>query len=194
VLAWMGEMEGFGLSIVEPAGEADEIFSSTRVRQHLAETRPQAAADLLGHWWSIEGRVEKGDQRGRTIGFPTANLGLDDLLEPAHGVYAVRAGVEETDGKVRWYDGVANLGRRPTFGKEDVTFEVHLFDFSGDLYGRHLRVDLIDFIRPVRKFAGLAELKAQIEQDSGAARKILADPANDPKARFGETVRLRKRR
>jgi riboflavin kinase / FMN adenylyltransferase len=191
VLAWMGEMEGFGLTIVEPAGEGDEIFSSTRVRQHLTEARPQAAADLLGHFWSIEGRVAKGDQRGRTINFPTANVELDDLLVPAHGVYAVRAGVETPDGSVLWYDGVANLGRRPTFGKEDVTFEVHVFDFDGDLYGMHLRVELVDFIRPVRKFAGLAELKAQIEQDAATARKLLADSANDSAKRFGATLNLR---
>ena len=193
VLAWMAEMEGFGLTVVEPAGEGDEIFSSTRVRQHLTEARPQAAADLLGHWWSIEGRVTKGDQRGRTINFPTANVELDDLLVPAHGVYAVRAGVEQPDGSVAWHDGVANLGRRPTFGKEDITFEVHLLGFAGDLYGKHLRVELIDFIRPVRKFAGLAELKAQIEQDAAAARQILAAPGNDSLNRFGPLPAPRRR-
>ncbi|HYM32139.1 MAG TPA: bifunctional riboflavin kinase/FAD synthetase, partial [Candidatus Cybelea sp.] len=154
VLGWMGDMEGFGITVIEPVGDGSEIFSSTRVRQHLAEARPQAAADLLGHWWSIEGRVQHGDRRGRTIGFPTANIELDDLLIPAHGVYAVRVGVERDGGKVEWHLGVANLGKRPTVGKEDVLLEAHLFDFQGDLYGQHVRVELVEYIRAVRKFAG----------------------------------------
>ena len=188
VLRYMGDMEGFGVTVVEPVGSGGEIYSSTRIRQHLKEARPQDAADLLGHWWEIDGRVQQGDQRGRTIGFPTANLALTDLLVPAHGVYAVRAGVETADGKLAWYDGVANLGRRPTFAKQDVLFEVHLFDFAGDLYGAHLRVQLIDFIRPERKFAGLEELKAQIAADAAAARAMLADRQNRDSERFAAVL------
>lgn len=183
LLSWMAEMEGFGLSVVEAAGAGGEIFSSTRIRQHLSEARPQDAADLLGRWWCIEGRVLPGDKRGRTIGFPTANIALYEYLVPALGVYAVRAGIEG-ERAIAWHDGVANLGRRPTFAKEDVLLEVHLLDFDGDLYGRHLLVQFVDFIRQERKFDGIAALKAQIAADAGKARVILADPANQDGKRF----------
>jgi riboflavin kinase/FMN adenylyltransferase len=133
---------------------------------------PRLAAGLLGRAWEIEGRVEQGDRRGRTIGFPTANVALGDHLRPAAGVYAIRAGIER-EGGTEWREGVANLGHRPTFGGVDLRLEAHLFDFSGDLYGRHLRVALVDFIRPERKFAGLDELKAQIAEDARRAREIL---------------------
>ena len=114
--------------------------------------------------------VELGDQRGRTIGFPTANVALGEHLRPRFGVYAVRALV---DGERMARPAVANLGRRPTFGKLQENFEVHLFDFAGDLYGKTLRVALIEFIRPEMKFGGLDQLKAQIAADGEAARKLL---------------------
>jgi riboflavin kinase/FMN adenylyltransferase len=128
---------------------------------------------LLGRPWEIEGRVETGDKRGRLLGFPTANLAMGDYLHPALGVYAVKAGIDEGRG-TRWIDGVANLGNRPTVGGTRVQLEVHLFDFSGDLYGKHLRVALIDFLRPEQKFAGLDALKAQIAADSEEARRRLS--------------------
>ena len=146
-----------------------EIYSSTRIREALRAGWPSEAAELLGHPWEIEGVVEQGDQRGRTIGFPTANVALGEHLRPRFGVYAVRALVDD-----KWRDGVANLGRRPTVGKLQENFEVHLFDFAGDLYGQTLRVALVDFIRPEMKFAGLDELKAQIAADGQAAKAILA--------------------
>ena len=121
----------------------------------------------------IEGRVETGDKRGRLLGFPTANLGLGDYLHPALGVYVVKAGIDEGR-ETHWLDGVANLGVRPTVGGTRVQLEVHLFDFASDLYGRHLRVALIDFIRPEQKFAGLDALTAQIAADAAKARTILA--------------------
>ena len=111
-----------------------------------------------------------GDQRGRTIGFPTANLALGTYLRPARGVYAVRIRLD--DG--RSFDGVANLGKRPTFAGEADLLEVCLFDFSGDLYGRRLAVQLVDFLRPEKKFDGIDQLKAQIAADSAQARDILA--------------------
>jgi riboflavin kinase / FMN adenylyltransferase len=126
---------------------------------------------LLGRPWEIDGRVEQGDRRGRTIGFPTANIELADYLRPAAGVYAVRAAIGR-DGA--WQDGVANLGLRPTFGGSDLRLEVHLLDFAGDLYGRHLRVAFVDYIRAERKFAGLDALKAQIATDAMQARAMLA--------------------
>jgi riboflavin kinase / FMN adenylyltransferase len=127
---------------------------------------------LLGRFWEIEGRVERGDRRGHSIGFPTANLGLDDYLRPAAGVYAVRAGVEE-EGRLVWHDAVANLGRRPTFGGTDLRLEVHIFDFAADLYGQHLRVALIEHLRPEQKFSGIDALKAQIAADAAQARALL---------------------
>jgi len=155
------------------------IFSSNLIRQSLQEGNPRHAALLLGRAWEIEGRVETGDKRGRTIGFPTANLHLADYLRPAIGVYAVRAGIDRGEETV-WHDGVANLGRRPTFDKSELLLEAHLFDFDGDLYGRHLRVQLHHFIRPERKFAGLDSLKAQIAADSQQARQLLAQGSFAP--------------
>jgi riboflavin kinase/FMN adenylyltransferase len=167
--------QGFGLTILEAArGAEGDIFSSTNIRNFLKEGRVREAARILGRPWEIEGRVQQGDQRGRTIGFPTANIALGNYLRPALGVYAVRAGID-FGLRTEWRPGVANLGRRPTFGKLDDLLEVHLFDFSGDLYNKHLRVALVDFLRPERKFDGLAALTAQIAVDAGDARRILAD-------------------
>jgi len=97
---------------------------------------------------------------------------LDDYLRPAAGVYAVRAGIEE-GGHTLWHDAVANLGRRPTFGGSDLRLEAHLFDFDRDLYGRHLRIALIEHLRPERKFPGIDALKAQIAEDAARAREVL---------------------
>ncbi|HZQ01992.1 MAG TPA: bifunctional riboflavin kinase/FAD synthetase [Reyranella sp.] len=164
-----GKAKGFGVTVLDPVMREGEIYSSTSIREALRAGWPSEAAELLGRPWEIEGVVEHGDHRGRTIGFPTANVALGEHLRPRFGVYAVRALV---DG--RWMKGVANLGKRPTVGKLQENFEVHLFDFSGDLYGKVLRVALVDFIRPEMKFAGLDQLKAQIAADGQAARAILA--------------------
>lgn len=177
VLRWMGLMEDFGVTIVDPVtyeGEG-EAYSSSRIRNALRQGRVRDATSLLGHWWTIEGHVMGGDRRGRTIGFPTANLSMGDYLEPAFGVYAVRVEIEEGERPV--YGGVANIGRRPTFDKDDVTLEVFLFDFDADLYGKILVVEIVDFIRPEQKFDGLDALKAQIAADYDTARALLEDPA-----------------
>jgi len=173
MLRAMGEAKGFGVTVLDPVMREGEIYSSTRIREALRAGWASAAAELLGHDWEIEGAVEMGDQRGRTIGFPTANVALGEHLRPRFGVYAVRVLVDGQNGSV-WRNAVANLGRRPTFGKLQENFEVHLFDFSGDLYGKVLRVALVDFIRPEMKFGGLDQLKAQIAADGEAARTILA--------------------
>lgn len=167
-LRYMGLMEGFGTDIVDEVKNGGVTFSSTRIRELLGAGEPRRAAELLGHWWTVETHIQQGDQRGRTIGFPTANVDLGQHLRPRFGVYAVRALVDGV-----WRDGVANLGRRPTFGKLKENFEVHLFDFAGDLYGKTLRVAMVDFIRPEMKFEGLDQLKAQIAADGEAARRIL---------------------
>jgi riboflavin kinase/FMN adenylyltransferase len=165
----MAAERAFGVTVIEPVTREGEIYSSTRIRESLRAGWASEATQLLGHPWEIEGAVEQGDQRGRTIGFPTANVALGEHLRPRFGVYAVRALV---DGQ--WRNGVANLGKRPTVGKLQENFEVHLFDFAGDLYGQVLRVQLIDFIRPEMKFAGLDALKAQIAADGQAARARLS--------------------
>jgi len=175
VLMHMAEMEGFGVTVVEPSKAGGTIHSSTAIRDALTEGRPYDAAALLGHWWAIDGRVQEGDKRGRTIGFPTANLPIDELLQPKLGVYAVRVRIEDGPEKGR-HDGVANIGIRPTIGTEHVLFEIHLIDFDGDLYGRHLHAEIVEFIRPEQKFAGLDALKSQIAKDAETARRILADP------------------
>ncbi|HEY6983313.1 bifunctional riboflavin kinase/FAD synthetase [Reyranella sp.] len=164
-----GRERGFGVTILDPVMREGEIYSSTRIREALRAGWASEAAELLGHAWEIEGVVEQGDRRGRTIGFPTANVALGEHLRPHFGVYAVRALIDGT-----WRAGVANLGKRPTVGKLQENFEVHLFDFAGDLYGKTLRVQLIDFIRAELKFANFDQLKAQIAADAQAARTILA--------------------
>ena len=172
-----GQQQGFGVTVVEPVRGKDEaVYSSTHIRELLKAGKPREAAALLGRFWEIDGRVATGDRRGRIIGFPTANLGLDDYLHPAFGVYAVRVAGDGPDDPLsgRTVDGVANIGLRPTVGGLVPRLEAHLFDIDLDLYGRHLRVALVEFIRPELKFAGLDALKAQIAADAARARTILA--------------------
>jgi riboflavin kinase / FMN adenylyltransferase len=172
-----GLQYGFGVTVLEPIrGEDAILYSSTHIRALLKAGKPREAAKLLGRFWEIDGRVATGDKRGRTIGFPTANLGLDDYLHPAFGVYAVRVCGDGSDDPLggRTVGGVANIGLRPTVGGLVPRLEAHLFDLDVDLYGRHLRVALVDFIRPEQKFAGLDELKAQIAVDAARARTILS--------------------
>jgi riboflavin kinase/FMN adenylyltransferase len=172
-----GPAHGFEVTVIEPIRGADQtVYSSTQIRELLKSGRPREAAALLGRFWEIDGRVQTGDRRGRSIGFPTANLGLADFLRPAFGVYAVRVSGDGPDDPLagRAVDGVANLGLRPTVGGLVPRLEAHLFDVEIDLYCRHLRVALIEFIRPERKFAGLDALKAQIVEDAAQARTILA--------------------
>jgi len=169
LLQQRGAELGFDVTTFELVGEGGASkISSTSIREALRDGKPDVAAALLGHPWTVEGRVEGGDRRGRTIGFPTANVSLEGYLEPALGVYAVRV---EIGG--RKYGGVANFGRRPTFDKTDVLLEVHIFDFEGDIYGQPIVVSFISFLRPEMKFPGLDALKAQIAKDSETARALL---------------------
>lgn len=163
---------GIGLTIVPQLVDEGGPISSSRIRRLLQEGYPERAAEELGRPWSITGPVMHGDQRGRLLGFPTANIPLTQHLEPARGVYAAR--VTLPDGRV--IPGVANIGRRPTIndGRES-RLEVHLFDFNEDLYGQTLSVALIALLREEKKFSGLDELKAQIAADAAQARAILAN-------------------
>lgn len=169
-----GKQEGFGASCVTRIRNTDsEAYSSTLVREYLVAGNPTRAALLLGRYWEIEGRIQKGDQRGRDLGFRTANIPLIETLEPAFGVYAVRAGVDQGADTV-WHAGVANLGIRPMYKIESPLLEVHLFDFSEDIYNQHMRVALVDYLRPEMKFESEAELRAQMDEDSRRARATLA--------------------
>ncbi|MCB9764737.1 MAG: bifunctional riboflavin kinase/FAD synthetase [Alphaproteobacteria bacterium] len=146
------------------------IASSSRIREAVAEGRVARAAELLGRPHAVRGEVVHGDARGRTIGFPTANLETHDELLPPPGVYAVRAAL--LDGRA--VDGVANLGVRPTFGGHRFSVEVHLFDFNEDLYGQPMTVGFIERLRGERRFPGVDALVAQIREDAARARTILS--------------------
>ena len=175
-LTYMGEMEGFSVTCFDMVTAEDgvaEKISSTRIRAALQAARPREAAALLGRFWAVEARVEHGDARGRTMGFPTANMHLGHCLAPAFGVYAVRVTIMDNDRPGERHDGVANFGIRPMYQTKVPLMEAHLFDFDGDLYGRHLSVELIDYIRAEAKFPCLDDLIAQIRQDAGQARAIL---------------------
>jgi riboflavin kinase/FMN adenylyltransferase len=170
-LAARAEALGIGLTVVPPLADEEGPLSSTRIRRALQEGYPDRANAALGRAWAIRGVVAHGDKRGRTIGFPTANIALGRHLEPARGVYAVM--VTLPDG--RRVKGVANIGRRPTVNEgPESRLEAHLFDFDEDLYGQELSVALHAFLRGERRFAGLGELKAQIAVDAAEARGLLA--------------------
>lgn len=161
--------EGLHCAIIRPLMDGAEKFGSTAVRAALQRGEARAAADMLGRPWEVEGPVAEGRRMGRTIGFATANLTLGPLIEPRPGVYAVRVFVRGSA-----YQGVANFGRRPTFGESAPLLETHLFDFAGDLYGEIMRVEFIEFLRDERKFEGVDALKAQIASDCAAARRALS--------------------
>ena len=175
VLRALGQKFGFGTSgIKQVLDEEGEVISSTRIRKFLANGNLRAAARLLGRHYEIEGRITQGDQRGRTIGFPTANIDLDTNTRPLIGVYAIRAGIDRGSDTV-WHDGVANLGYRPTFNGETCILETHLFNFNNNVYGEYLRVALVEFIRPEQKFNGIKDLTAQIKKDCAQAKLILTE-------------------
>ena len=190
MLLWMGDEFDFGFTCVHEVRNGDgEPYSSTRVRQYLQAANPQAAAQLLGRPFEIEGAVVTGERRGRDLGFPTANVGLGEYLRPAFGIYAIEAGWGEAaageSGGTRWRQGVANLGVRPTFGASDPLLEVHVFDFEGDLYGRMLTTRLVHYLRPEKKFDAVEPLQAQMAEDCTRARALLAAPADRARRRAG---------
>ncbi|SEF93314.1 bifunctional riboflavin kinase/FAD synthetase [Jhaorihella thermophila] len=171
-LVRFGREMGFAVTIAPLMEKGPNVVSSTAIRLALSEGRPRDAAAMLGHWHRIEGRVEGGEQRGRELGFPTANLSLAGLHRPAFGVYAVL--VEVLDGPhAGSYHGVASLGVRPMFNGEEPNLETYVFDFAGDLYGAMLSVGLVEYLRPEAKFDSLDALIAQMHDDSARARAIL---------------------
>ncbi len=168
----LGQRYGFAVTALDSvADEEGALYSSSSARAALRDGNPGEATAILGEPHRIRGIVEQGDQRGRTLSFPTANLALDDILSPKFGVYAVE--VEIMDGPHQGrVPGVANIGLRPTFEKTVPILEAHLFDFDGDLYGAEIAVALLSFIRPERRFDGLEALTAQIAADVGTARDL----------------------
>lgn len=161
-----GAFRVHGSELLQDAGS--EPVSSSRVRDFLKAGECEKAAKLLGRNWAIVGHVRGGRRLGRTLGFPTANVLLQDYQHPAYGVYAVRV---HTPMGLR--NGVANIGIRPTIGGTTPQLEVYIFDFNQDLYGKRISVELIQFLRPEMKFPGIEELRAQIARDVDHAKEIL---------------------
>ena len=169
----LGARFGFATTIAPLLAIEGQEVSSTAIRTALAEGRPGDAAAMLGHLHRIEGEVVHGEKRGRELGFPTANMSLDGLHLPRFGVYAVKVDVLGGP-QAGAYMGAASLGVRPMFQGQVPNLETYLLDFKGDLYGHHLSVALVDFLRPEMKFDGLPALITQMEADCARAREILA--------------------
>ncbi len=179
-LARFGAAMGFGVTVADLVRTDGAEVSSTAIRRALTDGRPAEAAAMLGHWHRIEGPVIHGEKRGRTLGYPTANMDLTGLHLPRFGVYAVAVAVLDGPHRGDWL-GVASLGVRPMFGVNAPNLETFLFDFAGDLYGATLSVALVDFLRPEMAFDDLSALIAQMDADSAAARAALA-AAVEPRA------------
>lgn len=163
------EKRGFRLEAVPPVMFDGDRISSTRIRQAIHDGNLDEAARMLGRHYTVSGPVVAGDQLGRQLGFPTANIATGNLQLPPGGVWVVR--VSHADG--RGWNGVANLGTRPTVGGEERLLEVHLLDFSGDLYGENLEVSFEKYLRSEMKFPSLEALREQISEDVMAARESL---------------------
>ena len=172
-LKGLGNELGFDVTIADLVQTAGTSISSSAIRQALTEGRPRDAAAMLGHWHRIEGEVIHGEKRGRELGYPTANMSVAGLHLPRLGVYAVRADVL-TGPQAGSYMGAASLGVRPMFGVNQPNLETFLFDFTGDLYGQHLSIAFVDFLRPEMKFEGLPALITQMDADCDRARGVLA--------------------
>ncbi len=169
-LAEAAERLGFDFSACLPVDDADgKPISSSAIRGLLAAGDVKKAAGLLGRPYRITGHVQSGEQRGRTLGFPTANLSLKHLFKPRFGIYAARIAIE--DGT--WHDGVASLGVKPTFGTHEPLLEAHLFDRNDDLYGQRVRVELVDFIREEKYFNSAEALRSEMTEDCKKAKEML---------------------
>jgi riboflavin kinase/FMN adenylyltransferase len=168
---------GFGITIIAPVAAEGEVFSSSAIRLRLAQGDVKGAAGMLGRWWRAGGTVVGGARRGTGLGFPTANVPLPRGTVLGHGIYAVRASAEGQQ-----YDGAAYIGTRPTYDNGMPVLEVFLFGFDGELYGRKLEVEFIDFVREDRKFASSDELVAQMQADCVRAAEMLAAAPAAPDA------------
>ena len=169
LLRELAASEGFTLDIVEPVIVDGDVVSSTRVREAVESGELEHAAKLLGRPFTVLGTVTKGNHLGRQLGFPTANLRAHNEQFPPNGVYAVKAWH-----KTKEYGGVVNIGIRPTLEqtKGERILEIHLFDFDQDIYDDEVEVSFLEYLRPEKKFDGLAQLKDQIGRDAAVARGI----------------------
>jgi riboflavin kinase/FMN adenylyltransferase len=168
-LRTLGQRYGFRADKIDPVRYKDFVVSSTRVRRLVAEGRLDEAGALLGHPYYIDGIIVEGRRRGREIGFPTANMTTENELLPPHGVYATTMTI---DGVV--HAGLTNIGTRPTFGETETTVETHLLGYSGDLYGRTVRLGFVLRLRDERRFEDVDALKAQIEADQRRAERLFS--------------------
>lgn len=165
-----GKRFGFGVHVIGPVKVEGILVSSTKIRQLVMDGEVCLASKLLGRPYSIEGTVVPGHSRGKGLGFPTANITTPNELPPKEGVYAVTV---HSEGKI--YRGAANIGKNPTFGDETASYEVHILDFDGDLYGKFIKMKFIKRIRDEVKFRGVDELAAQIKKDVDRVRAVFAD-------------------
>lgn len=171
-LVAFGKEMGFGVTIAELLEGDNGEVSSTAIRNALSDGRPRDAARMLGHWHRIDGPVVGGEQRGRDLGYPTANMSIEGLHPPKFGVYAVLVDVLDGPHKGH-YHGAASLGVRPMFHGEVPNLETFIFDFSGDLYSADLSVALVEYLRPEETFDSLEAFIAQMDADCTRARDIL---------------------
>jgi len=168
LLKELGDRHGFVTLVLPPLQVKGQTVSSSAIRDALREGDVERAQDLLGHPYQVSGTVTRGAGRGRTLGFPTANLRPDRPLILAAGVYAARVGWDDTRA-----DSVVNVGYRPTFGENQYWIEAYIFDFAGDLYDRRLTIEFLSRIRPEMKFSGVEALRRQVAEDMDAARRRL---------------------
>jgi riboflavin kinase / FMN adenylyltransferase len=164
-----GRELGFEVEVLEPIGNGDEPYSSSRIRRMISAGELREVVNLLGRHYSLGGEVIHGHNRGKGLGFPTANLRTEKELIPADGVYAVKVKIDGAE----VLDGACNIGTNPTFGDDGRSIEVFLFDFVGDLYGKEMRIYFIDRIREERKFPDAEALRAAIAADIARCREIL---------------------
>ena len=168
-----GSALGFDVTVADLVASSAGTVSSTAIRTALSEGKPKVAAEMLGHWHRIEGPVISGEQRGRTMGYPTANMSIEGLHPPKHGVYAVIADVLNGP-HAGTYHGAASIGVRPMFGQNRANLETFIFDFTGDLYGSTVSIALVEFLRPELKFDSLDALITQMDAECSQARTILS--------------------
>jgi len=173
LLKTMGKSLNFETKTIGPVYFEDELISSTAIRQSIEKGNVKKAANFLGECFSIEGKIKEGERRGRTLGFPTANLETDWELFPKKGVYVTWANIKD-----KKYQGITNVGIRPTFGKNKLLIETHILAFNDEIYGDTLRVSFIDRIRDEKRFENVDVLIDQISQDVKKAKKVFQNPIN----------------
>lgn len=167
----IGAEMGFEVDVVAEVKDGAEKVSSSRIREAIERGDMGEAARGLGTLWIVDAIVEHGEKRGRTLGFPTANMQLGEIVHPAHGIYAVWARLDDAS---EWRPGVANFGRTPTTGLRDPLLEVMVFDVTGDFYGRRMHTAFVKLLRPEARFDSLEDLVGQMHRDVAEARGLLA--------------------